>query len=283
MYTRIKISHIIIILYLCGCCHNQREKPGLLWDEPWHNRLMAIQLVNMTINMCKDAKWKVRITEGVQESYKHTLSYEIGLLTSGIVDKFAHMLRVYRYYSNPKDYKKSKHSITEIMNGYAVIQSDFNQLAIERNLYLEVIQKEKERQEQEDKEIAEYAAQNPGMPEKAIKDARAKGIKRPPKDSRRSMNSTTDTESEEKTTNVTAVNVNVKLSKQKKGWSKKNISKEPEYKKKLRRIMFEERWSGYDPDIEGDDVPKSLLKRGLRNNSHARNFLMKDLKGILLD
>uniref|UniRef100_A0A2A4JFV4 Uncharacterized protein n=1 Tax=Heliothis virescens TaxID=7102 RepID=A0A2A4JFV4_HELVI len=212
----------------------------------------------------------------IQEQYKNSAAYELGLLAAGIMDKFKHMITVYRYFSDIKIFKDDKLEVYDIMNGYSIMQSDYNQIIIEREMYLQILAVEMEKQVEEERIIADYHARNPHIPLQAIKDARAKGMtlpgmRSPKSKSRRAMTS------RNVTTKPGAKN-KIKMSKRNaKNWAK-NITgtEEAEYKRRLRYMMWAERWNGFNPEIEGVYIPDPIAKVGLAN---ASNFLSKELKG----
>ncbi|KAJ8704973.1 hypothetical protein PYW08_012293 [Mythimna loreyi] len=295
------------------------DGPGRFTREDEVTRFQFRHLINMTEMICKDATNKVRQADLIQTAYKHTIGYELGMLCCGIFEKFRHMIRVYRYYSNPVMFKDHKHDIHEIMNAYSVMQSDYSELIAEIVLYYEVLEDHRRMQAAKVFRARVYAKKH-RMSVAAVLDLMDKGIDIENLDKtkvRRSMLIDLPKDDEEleimeimeeieRTGNASQVlskiekELKLNITEQKQGLKtpeikdqglqfdkeepkkyKKNLfaqngsKEEAEYKKKLRYIMWAEKWDGYNPDSEGVHIDTTIARLGFNES----DFLLKELRG----
>ncbi|KAJ8706502.1 hypothetical protein PYW07_012580 [Mythimna separata] len=263
----------------------------------------------MTENICKDAMYKCRQADLVQTAYKHTIGYELGILACGIMEKYRHMIRMYRYFSNPKKFKDHTNSITQMMNSYAILQSDYRELIAEIVLYYEVLEEHRRKQQMQIKKARIYAKKHK-MTVQAVLDLMNKGIdiENLGSPNRRSMQTDPPLDDEyldekelqeeiEKAMNDSKLGANtfkidpktfglnetgIKMLQSetrryaKNLFAKQNVSsEEAEYKKKLRYIMWAEKWDGYDPAKEGVHIDDTIARLGLNES----DFLLNELRG----
>ncbi|XP_021205122.1 uncharacterized protein LOC110385619 [Bombyx mori] len=95
----------------------------------------------MTAELIRDADLKVRHADKIQSQYKNSVTYELGTIAAGIQDKYRHMLEIYRIYSNVTLHMAVNFTIYDSLNAYHVLQSDYNEIKVEQNLFYEVLAK----------------------------------------------------------------------------------------------------------------------------------------------
>ncbi|XP_035457509.2 uncharacterized protein LOC118281132 [Spodoptera frugiperda] len=249
----------------------------------YHNQKALIS--RMTEHLVQQVVMKMRLAENIHYVYKGSVEYEMGIVSGNIMDRFTHMMNIYKFYSKPVNFENTSLTEAEYMTGYAAIRSFYNQLIVDRNMFVRLEDKYEEKHEKQD-EYWERIAHKYNVTVKQLHDARDQGLikpedfpdeEKPP--SRRSMKI--------QTTGTRKINNKVPVKKyptskkenRKINWGRHNgDTAEAEYKKSLRYKAWAQKWQGFNPDIEGIHIPKPIADIGFKNLS---NFLPKELQGVV--
>ncbi|CAH1642799.1 unnamed protein product [Spodoptera littoralis] len=283
---------ILFLIFLLSCyqevqsvdipLEGNTNTPQHLMPYDYAYRNQKSLLGKMTEIFCKDAYSKLVIAENIQGTYMGSLEYEMGIVSGNVIDKFTHMMDIYKHYSTPEIFQNPKTDVHVLMNAYAAIRSYYNQLIIDRNLFVKFENKHDEKNEKED-DYWERMAEKYNVPVEQLKDARDKGLLKPedfpgeegpPK--RRSMKIKT-TEKPKSNVKVTVKKETIRKRNRNIKWGRQpNNTEEAQYKKELRYKSWAQKWRGFNPDIEGIHIPKHIANIGLKNFS---NFLPSEIQG----
>ncbi|XP_022835324.1 uncharacterized protein LOC111362811, partial [Spodoptera litura] len=248
--------------------------PSKLDPPDYAYRNQKYLLSKITEVFCKDAYLKLIMAENIQGTYRGSLEYEMGIVSGNVIDKFTHMLDIYKHYSTPEIFHNPKTDVHVLMNAYAAIRSYYNQLIIDRNLFVKFENKHDEKNQKED-DYWEKMSEKYNIPVEQLKDARDKGLLKPedfPNEemppSRRSMKMKTTVKPKR----------SIKRKRNMKWGRQNNNTEEAQYKKELRYKSWAQKWRGFNPDIEGIHIPKHIADIGLKNLS---DFLPSEIQGAI--
>ncbi|KAF9418120.1 hypothetical protein HW555_004930 [Spodoptera exigua] len=207
------------------------------------------------------------------------VDYELGIVAGAIIDKFTHMMNIYRHYSKPGNYQDTEIEISKMMDGYAAIRGYYNQIVLDRNFYVNLLEKHFEKKEK-DTEKFRPVAEKHNVSLDDLAEAMEKGlIKEEDLPTGRRMQAVTTLNPRIHTQGY-KVRANRKTTRKLRNmnWTSQNNEAEAQFKKGLRYKHWAERWRGFNPDIEGVHIPKPIADIGFANHS---NFLPKEIKGYI--
>ncbi|CAB3242645.1 unnamed protein product [Arctia plantaginis] len=245
--------------------------PEPLYDEDFTRQENYQHLLNMSMEIIKDVYVKERHLVKVQRKYKADVKYKLGSMVAGTVEKFTKMAKIFRFYVRPLIYDVSSanerlhtHATISMIQGYQVMQGEYNELRIESELYFDFIGNN----EKAEKENEETTAVTPPSIETIQEHIDV--------DNWESLSEAEQlAKIEEMKASLGADGGGFARRRMARGFKRSKLRFTPdaaqeEYKRSLRYQAWAKKWNGFNPKTEGIEISKPLAKLG-RNMSKFLN------------
>ncbi|XP_075972375.1 uncharacterized protein LOC142974106 [Anticarsia gemmatalis] len=110
------------------------------YSDAFFFKVQAQFLVNMTEELLKDCRVKLRHLDMIQDTYKESLQFNLGSLSSNIMERFAAIVKTYRYYAEHLSWGDNDGATIPILIfGYGKMQSEYNEIIVEKQLFTEIV------------------------------------------------------------------------------------------------------------------------------------------------